>query len=73
MTLLEAEGLGYSVDGRTLVADAGFTLDAGELTALIGPNGSGKTTLLRLALGLLDRGTGSASIGGAAVESLTPV
>ena len=73
MSLLEAEGLGYSVDGKVLVADAGFALNSGELTALIGPNGSGKTTLLRLALGLLERDTGTSSIGGAAVESLTPV
>lgn len=73
MSLLVADGLGCSVDGRVLVADAGFTLEAGELTALIGPNGSGKTTLLRLALGLLGSDTGASSIGGAPVQSLSPV
>ena len=73
MKLLEAEGLGYSIDGRVLVADAAFALGAGELTALIGPNGSGKTTLLRLALGLLEKDAGRSSINGTAVEMLSPV
>ena len=73
MSLLEATGLGYAVDGKPLVVDGGFSLEAGEFTALIGPNGSGKTTLLRLALGLLQADRGTASIAGVPVGSLAPV
>lgn len=73
MSLLEASGLGYAVEGKPLVIDAGFTLETGQLTALIGPNGSGKTTLLRLALGLLPADSGTAAIDGNPVSSLSPV
>ncbi|MGB3806332.1 MAG: ABC transporter ATP-binding protein [Erythrobacter sp.] len=73
MSLLRADGLSYAIDGQSLVRHAGFALETGQLTALIGPNGSGKTTLLRLALGLLPADSGTASIGGAAAGSLSPL
>ena len=73
MSILQASGLSYAADGNALVVDAGFSLEPGELVALIGPNGSGKTTLLRLALGLLPSDTGSTSIGGNPVASLMPI
>ena len=73
MTLLDARNLSYAVDGKQLVANASFSLEAGTLTALIGPNGSGKTSLLRLALGLIPSDTGSASLGGGAVMDLSPL
>ncbi len=37
---------------RTVLRDLAFTLQAGEVCALIGPSGSGKTTLLRIMAGL---------------------
>lgn len=73
MSVLQANGLSYTVDGKPLVVDAGYSLKTGELTALIGPNGAGKTTLLRIALGLLPAATGTSTIDGAAIASLTPV
>ena len=72
MSTLEARGLSYAVDGRVLVEDASFRLDAGELVALLGPNGAGKTSLLRLALGLLPTLTGSSEIDGTDVRRLKP-
>ncbi|MEM9500689.1 MAG: ABC transporter ATP-binding protein [Pseudomonadota bacterium] len=73
MSLLTANGLSYSVDGKALVLDASFALDPGSLTTLVGPNGAGKTTLLRLALGLVKPDAGHAEIDGENVAALSPL
>jgi iron complex transport system ATP-binding protein len=71
MSALHVEGLGYRVGDRRLVDDAGFALNAGSFTMLIGPNGSGKTTLIRLALGLLKPDAGTARLTGEDVQRLS--
>lgn len=50
--LLEAEALLLRVNGRTLVREMSFQLNAGEVWCLLGPNGSGKSTFLHTAVGL---------------------
>jgi ABC-type Mn2+/Zn2+ transport system ATPase subunit len=49
---------GY-VPGTDAIADVSFALEAGTITAVLGPNGGGKTTLFRALLGELPlrRGT----------------
>jgi NitT/TauT family transport system ATP-binding protein len=37
---------------QTILQDTAFTIEAGEVVALLGPSGAGKTTLLRILLGL---------------------
>jgi len=54
--LLRAEHLGRAVQGKVLVEDATFELNAGEVLAIVGPSGSGKSSLLRL-LNRLDEPT----------------
>ena len=49
--LVSARGLGFTVDGRALVAEADLDLQPGTTTILIGPNGAGKSTLLKLMTG----------------------
>jgi ABC-2 type transport system ATP-binding protein len=46
---------------RTTVAldEVSISVEAGSLTALVGPDGAGKTTFLRLAAGLLEADSGS--------------
>ncbi|MEP6979577.1 MAG: ATP-binding cassette domain-containing protein [Nakamurella sp.] len=51
---LEVSGISYALsDGRALLADVGFRVGDGSVTALIGPNGTGKTTLFRIITGEL--------------------
>ncbi|MFJ9568706.1 dipeptide ABC transporter ATP-binding protein [Streptomyces bacillaris] len=52
-TLIEADGLCASYEGRRVLNDVSFTLRAGETLGLVGESGSGKTTLARLVTGLI--------------------
>jgi len=49
---LRAEGLQKSFDGNVVVDDVSFTLQRGEIFALLGPSGCGKSTTLRMLAGL---------------------
>lgn len=48
-----------------------FTVAAGEKVAIIGPSGSGKTTLLHLLAGILTPGSGTITVNGKSVTSLS--
>jgi sulfate/thiosulfate transport system ATP-binding protein len=52
------------------VQDISFTVDEGELVALLGPSGSGKTTVLRLIAGLESPAGGGIFVRGARVNGL---
>jgi putative ABC transport system ATP-binding protein len=62
-----------SVGGESVRAVGGVTLEvgAGEMVALYGPSGSGKTTLLLMVATLLQPTSGSVSIAGRDVSSLS--
>ena len=49
--LLVVEGLTMRFGGLTAVADLGFSVGRGDITALIGPNGAGKTTVFNCITG----------------------
>lgn len=46
--LFELENVTFSVEGRTLLQPLTVSIQAGNMTALIGHNGSGKSTLLKI-------------------------
>jgi zinc/manganese transport system ATP-binding protein len=50
--ILNVRGVEVAIDGRVILRDVDFRIEAGEFTGLIGSNGSGKTTLFRVILGL---------------------
>jgi tungstate transport system ATP-binding protein len=56
---MAVDGLAFEAEGRALLADIGFTLTKGGVTALLGPNGAGKSLLLRLCHGLLKPSRGA--------------
>jgi energy-coupling factor transport system ATP-binding protein len=49
---VEIEGLHVNLSGKPILRDLNFSLNGGEVTALVGQNGAGKTTLLRVLVGL---------------------
>ncbi|WP_245647213.1 ABC transporter ATP-binding protein [Microtetraspora niveoalba] len=61
---IEVRGLTKTFGTVEAVADLGFTVAPGTVTAFLGPNGSGKTTTMRMLLGLVTPTSGHATIGG---------
>ena len=50
---LRADSLGKRYGAQWALRECSFSLERGQVTALVGPNGSGTSTLLELAVGLL--------------------
>ena len=75
-TMLQVEGLTKSYPSRggdplTVLKAVDFSLTAGDSLAIVGPSGSGKTTLLGLCAGLDRPSSGTVSIAGTSIGSLT--
>ena len=51
--ILTLVGVGVRRDGRAILADVDWTIEAGQHWVVLGPNGAGKTTVLRMATGYL--------------------
>ncbi len=60
---LNIENLRCVRAGRTVFAELGVEVEAGEALILAGPNGAGKSTLLRILAGLLRADEGNAKFG----------
>lgn len=56
---LTVENLSFAVNGRKLLEEVSFGLEAGPRTIVLGPNGAGKSVLMRLMHGLLRPTQGS--------------
>ncbi len=61
-------GTGAESD-TVLLSDVSFTLDAGELVAIVGPSGAGKTTLLETIAGLAAPSAGAVRFDGVDVHA----
>ena len=59
MSILWADKIAKSFQGREILSDISFAIDAGDRIGLIGRNGSGKSTLLKLMTGELEPDRGS--------------
>jgi len=65
--LLEARGIGKAFLGIAALEGVDFTLNSGEIHALLGENGAGKSTLIKILTGVYSRDRGSLHLDGAEV------
>lgn len=70
---VEFRGVSYAVNGREILKDISFRLEAGRALVLLGRSGSGKTTALRFINGLLSPTRGEVLVGGKAVQDWDPI
>lgn len=69
---LEVKELSKSFLGLKAVAEVGFDVPPGQITALIGPNGAGKSTTVNLISGLLSPDHGRVTLNGVDLVGKTP-
>jgi sulfate transport system ATP-binding protein len=67
---IELRSITKQFGGVTAVGNVSFTVQEGELLALLGPSGGGKTTVLRLIAGLEVPSAGDIFIGGLRVNDI---
>lgn len=68
---IQVENISKTIQGKSILDDISFGIDAGQSLALIGPNGSGKSTLLRIVAGLLSADSGNVCIGDDQLDKLS--
>ena len=71
--LLDMAGVYKNFAGVRALVDVAFTVQAGEVHALLGENGAGKSTLMNIASGSLQPDEGTIRLNGEPTEGLTPV
>jgi iron complex transport system ATP-binding protein len=69
--ILNVQGLRFHYPGRPVLDDASFTVERGEVLAILGTNGTGKTTLLKCINRILTPAAGSVLIGEDPVTNLS--
>ncbi len=64
MPLIKCENLTLSYEGKTVLSELSFEIDAGDYLCVVGENGSGKSTLIKAILGLKAPKDGKIEFGG---------
>jgi branched-chain amino acid transport system ATP-binding protein len=72
MPLFELDGLTVRYGEIEAVRDLSFSIDRGEVVALLGANGAGKSTTLRAISGLLTPAAGDVRFDGRSITGLGP-
>lgn len=69
--MIDIDSISVSFDDHTVLEDVSLSVDEGTFIGLIGPNGAGKTTMLRTISGVIDPESGTVTINGTEVHSLS--
>jgi len=72
MPILKMRGICKSFPGVKALQDVTFTLNSGEIHALLGENGAGKSTLMKILSGVYPKDAGEIEIAGHVVEVTNP-
>lgn len=72
-TLLRCEGLDVYYGSVQILFNVDYTVEEGEIVALLGTNGAGKSTLLRAITGLTPPKRGKVWMDGKEITGITPV
>lgn len=71
--VLELRGISKRYGSVEALREVDFTLEAGEIHALLGENGAGKSTLMKVAFGLVRPDAGIIAVDGASARLRDPV
>ena len=66
VTIVEFQGVGYSIDGIKILSDLSLSIASGEVLVLLGESGCGKTTTLKLINRLIEPTWGEVLVEGKA-------
>jgi rhamnose transport system ATP-binding protein len=72
MSSLELSSISKSFPGVQALASVSFSIEAGEVTALIGENGAGKSTIVKILTGIYSQDSGTIAIAGKVVTFASP-
>ncbi|MDA0162437.1 ABC transporter ATP-binding protein [Solirubrobacter ginsenosidimutans] len=73
MSLLSARGLSKTYGATPALVGAEFSIDAGEVVAVMGPSGSGKSTLLHVVAGIVPPDAGTVMYDGRELSAMSDV
>jgi ribose transport system ATP-binding protein len=71
--ILEVKNIDKSFSGNRVLSDVSFSVEAGQVHALVGENGAGKSTLMNIVGGLLQPDSGQIFFDGQSVVLANPI